>query len=148
MSHLYPLAANAKEALKAELAALTRYEAEALADGKEIVKLETECITPSGNDIHEIIDAAHAGPGQGFVQRYEDEAGAPVLAVTYWKIGKAVNSKTPAKKPPEPGPSAEDHTDDLYFREGRTKPARKRGRKKYTDPRQMDMFSTGTEPDS
>ena len=99
MSHLYPLAANAKEALKAELAALTRYEAEALADGKEIVKLETEWITPSGNDIHEIIDAAHAGPGQGFVQRYEDEAGAPVLAVTYWKIGKAVNSKTPAKTP-------------------------------------------------
>ena len=141
MSHLYPIAKTAEEAFEnAANAARTRYEAEALADGREIIKLETEWISPGSDDILAILDAAEAGPGHGFVQQYEDESGAPVIAVTYWKIGE---TRKPARTKPEPKAqpqSGEDHTDDLYFRSGRTKPARKRGRKKYVDPRQLDMF--------
>ena len=141
MSHLYPIAANAKDAFEtATLAARTRYEAEALVEDREIVKLETEWLTPEGDDISAILDAAEAGPGQGFVQRYEDESGAPVIAVTYWKIGGPKKVARPAKQPPAQPATAEDHTDDLYFRSGRTKPSKKRGRKKYVDPRQLDMF--------
>lgn len=142
MSHLYPLASTAKDAFEnAKFAARTRYEAEALVKEFEILKLETEWITPEGDDIHAIIDAAEDGPGHGFVQRYEDEKGAPVLAVTYWKIGgKKIPAKAKPKAPPPLSEPVEDHTDDLYFREGRTKPARKRGRKKFVDPRQIDMF--------
>ena len=46
--------------------------------------------------------------------------------------------KAKAKKPePEPAEAeAPDHTDDLYFRRGRTKPSRRR----YVDPRQLDLF--------
>ena len=141
MSHLYPIAANAKDAFEnATLAARTRYEAEALVDDREIEKLETEWITPDGDDIHAILDAADAGPGQGFVQRYENETGAPVIAVTYWKIGGLRKPASRPKKPAAQPAQTEDHTDDLYFREGRTKPTRKRGRKNYVDPRQLDMF--------
>lgn len=148
MSHLYPLAASADEALKhATLAALTRYEAEALAEDREIVRLETEWISSAGDDVLSIMDAADAGPGQGFVQRYEDENGAPILAVTYWKLGGERKAKSAQKVTEEPNPAEteEDHTDDLYFRSGRTKPARKRSRKKYVDPRQIDMFPLETD---
>ena len=149
MSHLYPIAANVKDAFEsATLAARTRYEAEELAEDQEIIKLETEWITPEGDDIHAIMDAAEAGPGQGFVQQYENESGAPVIAVTYWKTGGPKKAARPSKKPEiQPAP-AEDHTDDLYFRAGRTKPARKRGRKKYVDPRQLDMFPAPPAEDS
>lgn len=148
MSHLYPIAETAEEALTdAKVAALTRYEAEALADGREIERLETEWLTREKTGISEVIDAADAGPGLGFVQQYEDESGAPVLAVTYWKLGAPTNASAKPDKPADkPKEVPEDHTDDLYFRQGRTKPARKRGRKKYIDPRQMDMFgSSGAE---
>ena len=150
MSHLYPLAASADDALKhATLAALTRYEAEALAEDREIVRLETEWISSAGDDVLSIMDAADAGPGQGFVQRYEDENGAPILAVTYWKLGGERKAKPAQKVTEEPNPAEteEDHTDDLYFRSGRTKPARKRSRKKYVDPRQIDMFPLETDPE-
>lgn len=141
MSHLYPIAANADEALNnAKLAALTRYEAEALAGGLEILKLETEWLTPVEGNAMSIMDAADAGVGQGFVQQYENEAGEPVLAVTYWKTGtkSRKNSKKTNKEPVSS--SDEDHTDDLYFRGGRTKPSKKRWRKRYIDPRQLDLF--------
>lgn len=147
MSHLYPIAETAADALnEAKLAALTRYEAEALADGREILCLETEWLSPKGDNLNEIIDAAEAGPGLGFVQHYEDEKGAPVLAITYWKLGSALAA--PKQKSPEPpAEPTEDHTDDLYFRDGRTKPFRKHRRKKFVDPRQMDMFASGADPE-
>ena len=146
MSHLYPLASSAEEALKeAEVAALTRYEAEALANGHEVIKLETEWLKPDSGNILEIMDTADAGPGQGFIQRYEDEAGEALLAITYWKLGDVLKAGKQSPVPPQENIENEDHTDDLYFREGRTKPARKRHRKKYIDPRQMDMFSAPEE---
>lgn len=149
MSHLYPIAETASEALNgAKLAALTRYEAEALADEREIVCLETEWLTPENENVLEAIDAANSGPGLGFVQQYEDEAGAPVLAVTYWKLGgPAKTASSKAKIAEETPQEEEDHTDDLYFREGRTKPSSKHKRKKYIDPRQLDMFTSNQLPE-
>ena len=137
MSHAYPLGKTARDALKsAKAAARTRYEAEDLADGVAIAALETEWITPAAKDLPKFLEQVETNPGQGFVQHYEDGSGNPVLAVTYWKLAKA------AKKPkPKPNPVAEpetgDHTDDLYFKSGRTK---KSHRKQLVDPNQMDLF--------
>ena len=148
MSHLYPIAETAEDALeRATLAALTRYDAEALAEGHNILKLETEWITPASDDVVGIMEAADAGPGKGFVQRYEDEKGAPVLAVTYWKLGDIAAKPAKPKPPPSKPSTDEDHTDDLYFRHGRTKPSKRGGRKKFIDPRQMDMFSAPADPE-
>ena len=141
MSHLYPLAKSARVALGTPLgAALTRAEAERLAGETAVVGLETEWLNLSAQEAETMKAAAEAGPGGGFVQSYEDADGATVLAVTYWKLADA-NAKD-APSVPEPTETAtpspeEDHTDDLYFRSGRTK---KRGRRKKVDPNQMDLF--------
>ena len=138
MSHAYPLGKTARDALKgAQEAARTRYEAEDLAGDVAIASLETEWLTPSEKDLPKILEQAEANPGHGFVQHYEDGSGKTVLAVTYWKLAKA-KTKKPAPKPKtEPKPSDEDHTDDLYFKSGRTKKGR---RKRYIEPNQMDLF--------
>ena len=139
MSHAYPLGKTARDALKnAREAARTRYEAEDLADGVVIKALETEWLTPKEKELAKFLELAEANPGHGFVQHYEDESGNPVLAVTYWKLGKAAAKPKPKPKPvPAPDAEADDHTDDLYFRSGRTKKSR---RKRFVDPNQMDLF--------
>ncbi len=139
MSHAYPLGKTARDALKsAKAAARTRYEAEDLADGVAIAALETEWLTPSAKDLPKFLEQVETNPGQGFVQHYEDGSGNPVLAVTYWKLAKAAK-KPKAKPKPAPPPEAEtaDHTDDLYFKSGRTKKSR---RKQAVDPNQLDLF--------
>ncbi len=135
MSHAYPLGRTARDALQnAKQAARTRYEAEALAEDAAIASLETEWLTPSENDLPKFLDQAESNPGHGFVQNYEDGSGNTVLAVTYWKLAKATRK-------PKPKPKLVvrdgDHTDDLYFKSGRTKKSR---RKRYVDPNQMDLF--------
>jgi hypothetical protein len=138
MSHAYPLGKTARDALKgAQEAARTRYEAEDLAGDVAIASLETEWLTPSEKDLPKILGQAEANPGHGFVQHYEDGSGNTVLAVTYWKLAKVKKKKPAAKPKPEAKPSDEDHTDDLYFKSGRTKKSR---RKRYVDPNQMDLF--------
>lgn len=139
MSHAYPLATSAKTALRAAtVAARTRYEAEDLAEGKAIAALETEWLTPPGDDISELLDLASKGPGHGFVQAYEDAVGNTVLAVTYWKLAAQSAAK------PKPKPVArEEETDDLYFKQGRTK---KRRKAKPVDPNQLALFSDLTDP--
>lgn len=139
MSHTYPLGKTARDALKnASEAARTRYEAEDLADGVSITALETEWLTPKEKDLPKLLDQADANPGHGFVQHYEDGDGNTVLAVTYWKLGKAAAKPKPQPaSPAAPDPVDEDHTDDLYFRSGRTKKSR---RKRAVDPNQMDLF--------
>ena len=139
MSHAYPLGKTARDALKnAREAARTRYEAEDLADGVVIKALETEWLTPKEKELAKFLELAEANPGHGFVQHYEDGSGNPVLAVTYWKLGKAAAKPKPKPKPaPAPDAEADDHTDDLYFRSGRTKKSR---RKRFVDPNQMDLF--------
>lgn len=141
MSHAYPLGKTARDALKnASAAARTRYEAEELAENVAIAALETEWLTPKEKELPKILEQAEANPGHGFVQHYEDGAGNTVLAVTYWKFAKA---KTKSKPKPDPAPipapdmAEEDHTDDLYFKSGRTKKSR---RKRFIDPNQMDLF--------
>lgn len=139
MSHAYPLGKTARDALKnAHAAARTRYEAEELADSAAIASLDTEWITPAAKDLDKILDQAERNPGHGFVQHYEDGSGNTVLAVTYWKLAKTSKKPKPKPRPiPDPAASADDHTDDLYFKSGRTKKSRK---KRAVDPNQMDLF--------
>ena len=140
MSHAYPLGKTARDALKgAKEAARTRYEAEDLAGDVAVAALETEWITPSEKDLPKIMEQAAENPGHGFVQHYEDGSGNTVLAVTYWKLAKAKKKKSAPKPKPIPEGTAEqeDHTDDLYFKSGRTKKSR---RKRFIDPNQMDLF--------
>lgn len=146
MSHLYPLAASAKAALDApEHAALTRAEAVRQAEGASVSGLETEWLTLSADEADAALARAESGVGTGFVQIYEDASGTPVLAVTYWKLaetGRAKETVVSTPKPSQKEAEEADHTDDLYFRSGRTK---KRGRRKKVDPNQMDLFGTHKE---
>ena len=144
MSHAYPLGKTLDAALsKVAPAARTLAEAEALAatlDGNlKVAELATDWLTVSV----EAADAMFAPSdalAHGHLQRYEDDKGNPVVAVTWWKLAVPGVVK---EKPAKPAPKAEtkaaepaDHTDDLYFRRGRTKPSRRR----YVDPRQLDLF--------
>lgn len=141
MSHLYPIATSAEDAVSPDNpAALTRAEAERLAEGRGIQALETEWLTVTLGKATEMRAAADAGQGHAFIQQYENEEGSPVLAITYWRIGEKIaapSEDVPELKAPETA-AEPDHTDDLYFRVGRTK---RRGRYKKVDPRQMDLFN-------
>lgn len=148
MSHLYPLAETAMEALAEDRPAVrTLAEAERRAGGASILRLRTDWISAGDLDEETRVRLANAGLSQGFVQTYEDEEGEPVYAVTYWELEGPLDTSpphvpAPPTEPAEPKPRArpkagEDHTDDLYFRGGRT---RKRKRRVYVDPRQMDLF--------
>jgi hypothetical protein len=144
MSHAYPLARTVTDALKpGAKAARTRPDAEALAGGLKVESLHIEWLNLTEAEATAQM-AANAGEGaHGFLQRYEDDKGAPVLAVTFWRLVDAAKPKK-AAKPAEPSqaeakPDTVDHTDDLYFRAGRTKPPRRR---RFVDPRQMDLFDT------
>lgn len=143
MTHTYPIGQSALEALASgDVAVRTRYEAEAsVPDGYHITALETEWITPAEAQLDGLMRQAEDNPATGFIQHYEDASGNTVLAITYWK---RTASAQPAKiKPISPevetnrADTHPDHTDDLYFREGRT---RVRPRSKPVDPNQMDLF--------
>ena len=139
MSHAYPLGKTLDAALaRVAPAARTRPEAEALAGDLKVVELAIDFLEVS-EDAAEAMFAAATGAAHGHLQRYEDDKGHPVVAITWWKLaaeGEAPKKAAAPKKAPEPAPEAADHTDDLYFRRGRTKPSRRR----YVDPRQMDLF--------
>lgn len=146
MTHTYPLGKTALKALaNAKLAARTRYEAEEIAeDGLTILALETDWITPSEKRLPDLMQQAEDNPAKGFVQHYEDASGKTVLAITYWKTAKPKAAKTkPVKSPPADAQAKPDHTDDLYFRQGRTRTGR---RTKPAHPDQMDLFESGPRP--
>ncbi|KCZ56496.1 hypothetical protein [Hyphomonas chukchiensis] len=143
MSHAYPLARNVTEALDpAARGARTRTEAEKLAGGLVVESLHTEWLSVSEEEAAAKMAGTADALTHGFLQRYEDDKGAPVLAVSYWRLVDPAKAKK-AAKPKKPAPVAEpkadeaDHTDDLYFRSGRTKPGR---RKRFVDPNQLDLF--------
>lgn len=141
MSHLYPLAENAHAALVTpEPAARSKADAMRLCTfvGRRIKRLESEWLTLSADEADALEAQANTGVSAGFVQRYENAQGATVLAVTYWKLvsEKAPDQVVPAASEPTAGPEP-DHTDDLYFRVGRTKKSRRR---KKSDPNQLDLF--------
>ncbi len=151
MSQAYPLGKTLDAALsKVAPAARTLVEAEALAktlDGDlKVAELSTAWLTVSA----EAADAMFAPSdalAHGHLQRYEDDKGRPVVAVTWWKLvapGEAVEKPArPAPKAKAPAAEPADHTDDLYFRRGRTKPSRRR----YVDPRQLDLFRQASTDD-
>ncbi len=137
MSHLYPLASDALEALNGtSRAARTRAEAEKLAGEAIVTSLETEWLILAKTDAQDMLGQADKGLQTGFVQRYENARGELVLAVTYWKITPERREKPREETQTDPIKPATDHTDDLYFRQGRTKPRRR----KKADPNQMDLF--------
>jgi hypothetical protein len=144
MSHAFPIATRVEDALKPGVkAARTRSDAEALAPGFRIESLATDWLNVTEAEAEAYLTSQNDEAGaHGHLQKYEDNEGKPVLAVTWWKLvdSAAVKAKpaAPRKKPATEKPPVEDHTDDLYFRSGRTKPRRKR----YLDPRQMDLFKT------
>ncbi|MEZ5954041.1 MAG: hypothetical protein R3C13_06995 [Hyphomonas sp.] len=142
MSHAYPLGKTVEDALKPEAkAARTRAEAEAAAGGLKVAELATDWLSVTEEAADAMLSAAGAF-AHGHLQRYEDDQGNPVVAVTWWKLeteaaGKRKAAKAAKAKPATPAPAEPaDHTDDLYFRRGRTKPSRRR----YVDPRQLDLF--------
>ena len=146
MSHLYPLAETALEALTEDRPAMrTRHEAERRAGAATVLKLQTDWISAGELDADMLAGRAGTGLTQGFVQTYEDEKGEPVYAVTYWKLDGPLDASPPPAPEPKPekakpkskAKAEADHTDDLYFRGGRT---RKRKRRVHVDPRQMDLF--------
>ncbi|MEH6696931.1 MAG: hypothetical protein V7675_17975 [Hyphomonas sp.] len=146
MSHAYPLARNVTEALDpAARGARTRTEAEKLSGGLIVESLHTEWMSVSEEEAAAKMAGTADGLTHGFLQRYEDDKGAPILAVSYWRLVDPAAAKKAAKavkaKKPEPAPEVKseetDHTDDLYFRSGRTKPGR---RKRFVDPNQLDLF--------
>ncbi|MEO1476394.1 MAG: hypothetical protein AAFS13_08420 [Pseudomonadota bacterium] len=142
MSHTYPLASSAVAALESpDLAARTRYEAERLAgEDVRVVSLETEWLTLDVEGVRELMERAEVGVGEGFVQRYENADGTPVLAVTYWRLVPQLKGIGTKKTKAKPKPPKGDHTDDLYFKTGRTKTRRRRG----VHPQQLDLFEEGT----
>lgn len=133
MPLLYPIAANAREALDAEVGARTISQARELA--KAPVSLVSDWLRPQPAEREAVQGKAEAAIARGFVQLYEDAKGRPVIAVTYWKPDAGVKTK-PRKAKPKPGPG-EDHTDDLYFTK---RGARAKKRKRLPDPNQMDLF--------
>lgn len=139
-SHAYPLATCLEDALKpGAKAARTRGQAEEIAKGFTVECLSTDWLNVTDEEADAYLQAADSEDvaAHGHLQRYEDNQGKPVLAVTWWKlVPVASERKKPKAKPAMEKPPAEDHTDDLYFRSGRTRPRRRR----YVDPRQMDLF--------
>lgn len=138
MGHVYPLASDARGDLEGAVhAARTRADAERLAGEAAVEALQTDWLTPEPGELDALLAQADRAVGDGFVQRYEDEAGNPVLAVTYWRVAENVSVKAAA--PAVPRQAEPDHTDDLYFRAGRTR--RRRPRQRFVDPRQLDLFT-------
>ncbi len=144
MPLLFPIAANAREALDAEGGARTIAEARELVQGP--VALVSDWLRPLPNEREALQAKADAGVSRGFVQLYEDAKGQLVVAVSYWKPGAepAARPKPRAPQPAEAEP-AEDHTDDLYFTKAGARAKRK---KKALDPNQMDLFGMGRREES
>ena len=135
MSLAYPVARSPDEALQPGApSARSRQEALALAKGLAVEGLETSWVHLPAGEADALFRAAGAGGPAGHLQRYEDTSGHAVIAVSWWKLVDPAAARPAAAAPRAGG----DHTDDLYFRTGRTRPRRRRKR----DPRQLDLFGT------
>lgn len=140
MSLAYPVAHSLEEATKPEARfARSRREAADLSPGETVAGLETSWLHLTEAEALALFGAQGADGPAGHIQRYEDTSGHVVVAVSWWKLGQPETAGTkPAAAEPAPDPAAQDHTDDLYFRSGRTKTRRRR----FVDPRQLDLFSS------
>ncbi len=145
MSLAYPIARTLEEAtLPGARIARTRREAADLSPGFAVEGLETSWLHLTEAEAGALVSAQGADGPAGHIQRYEDTSGHVVVAVSWWKLvlpGQASTAAKPVKGeiPMPPAPEAEkaDHTDDLYFRRGRTKTRRR----KPADPNQLDLFA-------
>lgn len=141
MSLAYPVARSLEDALKPDApTARSRRGAMALADGLALEGLETSWLHMPEAEADALFKALGPDGAAGHLQRYEDTSGHTVVAVSWWKLVDPNYVRPAEKRAFEPAPvpaPADDHTDDLYFRRGRTKTRRK----KPVDPNQMDLFS-------
>lgn len=143
MSLSYPVARSLEDALKPGVpAARSRREAMGLAKGLALEGLETSWLHLPDAEADALFKAISAEGAAGHLQRYEDTLGHSVVAVSWWKLVDSADVRPAEKRAFEPAPVPsrpveEDHTDDLYFRRGRTKSRRK----KPVDPNQLDLFS-------
>lgn len=141
MSLAYPVARSLEDALKPDApTARSRRGAMAFANGLALEGLETSWLHLPEAEADALFKALGADGAAGHLQRYEDSSGHVVIAVSWWKMVDPSDVRPPEKRAfepaPEPAPS-DDHTDDLYFRRGRTKSRRR----KPVDPNQLDLFS-------
>ncbi|MFN4023506.1 MAG: hypothetical protein ACK4MQ_01625 [Hyphomonas sp.] len=145
MSLAYPVARTLEEAITpGAKAARSRREAAALSTGLAVEGLETSWLHLAPDQADALFQSLGAEGAAGHIQRYEDTSGHAVVAVSWWKVVDPAAARAPAVRPFEPArpsPLQEDHTDDLYFRRGRTK----NRRKKPADPNQLDLFSKRSE---
>ncbi|MGE6696682.1 hypothetical protein ACQKH5_03245 [Hyphomonas sp. NPDC076900] len=141
MSLAYPVARSLEDALKPGApTARSRREAMVLARGLALEGLETSWLHLAEAEADALFKAIGADGPAGHLQRYEDTSGHTVVAVNWWKLVDPSDVRPAEKRafePSPPPPAEEDHTDDLYFRRGRTKTRRP----KPADPNQLDLFS-------
>lgn len=139
MSLAYPIARSLEEAtLPGAKIARTQREAASLEPGMRIEGLETSWLHLTEAEATALLAAQGAEGPAGHIQRYEDTSGHVVVAVSWWKLVDPKQTRKAQAPPPaaEPQKEKSDHTDDLYFRRGRTKPKRR----KHVDPNQLDLF--------
>ncbi len=138
MSQAFPVAGSLDDALSGDaLVARTQAEAARLAAPRTVAGLETSWLHLALADADRLFEAGGPNGAHGHIQRYEDTAGHVVVAVSWWKLGDPGAARQPDPAPETTAKArASDHTDDLYFRRGRTKPKRR----KVADPNQLDLF--------
>lgn len=144
MSLAYPIARSLEEAIAPGIrTARTQSEAVSLSPGFRVEGLETGWLHLPEDQARALLSSQGADGPAGHIQHYEDTSGHVVIAVSWWLIADPKSPPRPKAPPPAPAepetPASEtgnDHTDDLYFRRGRTKTKRR----KPVDPNQLDLF--------
>ena len=145
MSLAYPIARSLEEATQPGVkTARSLSEAVSLSPGYRVERLETGWLHLPEAEATALLAAQGADGPAGHLQRYEDTSGHVVIAVSWWLIADPKSPPKPRPAPPPPPeaastPAESDHTDDLYFRRGRTKTKRR----KVADPNQLDLFKSG-----
>lgn len=144
MSHLFPLATSAENALQ-ESVPKARTEREARDLGEEdcvLYGLVHDWIRFARDDQSKMREQAEKGRDRGFVQSYEDaNTGEIVYAITYWQISKGNNADVRQKKVANESP--ESHVPKpRNLAIPNPKPRRTKKRKTpQGDGRQLNLFS-------
>ncbi len=102
-----------------------------MAAGLSVGNLETSWLHMTPSEAARLEKAAENASGH--IQHYEDDQGHPVVALSWWKLSDQSRRDL---RPARPVIGEADHTDDLYFRHGRTR----RRRRQPPDPAQRDLF--------
>ncbi|MAK60021.1 MAG: hypothetical protein CMK09_03485 [Ponticaulis sp.] len=140
MTLAYPIANSAMQALTEPLGH-ERTQAAARKAAAGPVTFETEWLRPGPERQEDLQPYVQSAVAMGAAQIYETEKGRPVIALNYWRVMTEAEQVFDQPVATDPARKREDHTDNLYFRRGRTKP-----KKKPVDPNQLDLF--GADPTS